>query len=81
MAPDHQRRAMDEFLSTQQAAELLGVHRTTVLRLVEAGEIEARVYRYGSRPTVRIPRTAVDAFVARYAVGPGEGQGAEPPRG
>ena len=58
---------MDDFLSTQQAAELLGVHRTTVLRLVETGEIEARVYRYGSRPTIRIPRSAVEGFIARYA--------------
>jgi excisionase family DNA binding protein len=72
---------MDDFLSTQQAAELLSLHRTTVLRLVEAGEIEARVYRYGSRPTIRIPRSAVEAFVARYAGPPKEELGAETPRG
>ena len=54
---------MDEFLTTQQVAELLGVHRTTVLRLVEEGKIEARVMRYGQRPTIRITRSAVAAFL------------------
>ena len=58
---------MERFLTTAQAAELLGVHRTTVLRLVEEGRIEARVYRYGARPTIRIPEAAVDDFLRRYA--------------
>lgn len=57
---------MDRFLSTQQVAELLGLHRTTVLRLVEDGLIEARVYTYGSRPTVRISPEAVERFLSLY---------------
>ena len=58
---------MERFLTTSQAAELIGVHRTTILRLVDEGRIEARVYRYGVRPTIRIPEAAVDDFLRRYA--------------
>jgi excisionase family DNA binding protein len=57
---------MDRFLSTQQVAEQLGLHRTTVLRLVEDGLIDARVYTYGSRPTVRIAPEAVERFLRLY---------------
>ena len=58
---------MERFLTTAQAADLLGVHRTTILRLVEEGRIEARVYRYGVRPTIRISEAAVGEFLRRYA--------------
>ena len=58
---------MERFLTTTQAADLLGVHRTTILRLVEEGRIEARVYRYGVRPTIRIPEAAVADYLQRYA--------------
>lgn len=58
---------MERFLTTAQAAELIGVHRTTILRLVDEGRIEARVYRYGVRPTIRIPEAAVAEFLRRYA--------------
>lgn len=57
---------MDRFLSTQQVAVLLGLHRTTVLRLVKDGLIDARVYTYGSRPTVRISPEAVERFLSSY---------------
>ena len=58
---------MEHYLSTTQAADLLGVLRTTVLRLVEEGRIEARVYRYGTRPTIRIPESAIAAFLELWA--------------
>ena len=59
---------MEQFrLSTQQVAEQLGLHRTTVLLLVEQGKLEARVFTYGSRPTIRISQDAVDRFLSRYA--------------
>jgi excisionase family DNA binding protein len=54
------------YLTTQQAAELLGLHRTTVLRLVEAGTIRAQVLRYGQRATIRIPEDAIAEFRARW---------------
>jgi len=57
---------MERYLSTQQVAAQLGLHRTTVLRLVEDGLIEARIYTYGSRPTIRITQEAVHRFLARY---------------
>ena len=59
---------MDDFLSTQQVAELLGLNRSTILRLVEEGKLEARVYRYAAttRPTIRVPRSAVQAFIDQY---------------
>lgn len=73
---------MDDFLSTQQVAELLGIHRTTVLRLVEEGRIEACVYRYANtRPTIRVPRSAVRAFIEQYMDPPVEPRGTEPGRG
>jgi excisionase family DNA binding protein len=62
------------FLSTAQAAELLGVHRTTVLRLVDEGLLEARVYRYGERPTIRIPEAAVADFLRRWSDQPVPGE-------
>lgn len=57
---------MDRFLSTQQVAEVLALHRTTVLRLVQDGLLEARVYTYGTRPTIRIPEEAVERFLRTY---------------
>jgi excisionase family DNA binding protein len=58
---------MERYLSTSQAAERLGVHRTTVLRLVEEGKLDARVYRYGARPTIRIAESAIATFLERWA--------------
>lgn len=73
---------MDDLLSTQQVAEILGLHRTTVLNLVQDGKIEARVYRYANtRPTIRVPRQAVLAFMDQYMDPPVEPPGTEPSRG
>ncbi len=72
---------MDEYWTCSQAAETLGVHRTTVLRWVEDGFLPARIYRRGdSRPTIRIPRAAVEAL-ARHADPPVEPPDPEPGRG
>lgn len=68
----------DEYLSTAEAATLLGVHRSTVLRLCESEILESRVYRYASRSTVRIPRRAIDKFIARYNDPSGGATGEEP---
>lgn len=70
---------MERYLSTQQVAEHLGLHRTTVLRLVEDGLIDARIYTYGSRPTIRISQEALDRFVARYTGTDLDGLGGETP--
>ena len=59
---------MERFnLSTQQVADQLGLHRSTVLLLVEQQKLEARVFTYASRPTIRISQEAIDRFIARYA--------------
>jgi excisionase family DNA binding protein len=70
---------MERYLSTQQVAEQLGLHRTTILRLVADGFIDARIYSYGSRPTIRISQEALDAFVARYTGTDLDGLADEPP--
>jgi excisionase family DNA binding protein len=57
---------MEHFYSTSEVAERLGLHRTTILRLVDSGKLEAKVYRYGPRATIRIPERAVEAFIERW---------------
>ncbi len=44
-------------LSTAQAAKILSVHPSTVIRYIETGELPAR--RIGSRGHWRIPRQAI----------------------
>jgi excisionase family DNA binding protein len=57
------------WLTTQQAAELLGLHRTTVLRLVEDGQLGARRYGDGrQRPTIRIAESDVNRLIERSIV-------------
>ena len=58
---------MDTWLTTQQVAQLLGIHRTSVLALIEEGRLTARVYRYGARPTIRITSSEVQRFIERWA--------------
>jgi excisionase family DNA binding protein len=56
----------ERWLTTQQAADMLGLHRTTVLRLIDEGLLEAR--RYGQerqRPTIRIAEDDVLRFIDR----------------
>ena len=63
---------MERMLSTSQVAERLGVHRTTVLRLVDEGLIAGQIYRRATRATIRIPESALDEFVRRWADRPTE---------
>lgn len=59
-------------LTPTEAAELLGVGRSTVYELLAAGVVES-VYIGRSR---RIPRDALDAYVTRLRDGGGEGRAA-----
>jgi excisionase family DNA binding protein len=59
-------REDSEAISLDEAAALLGVHRLTLLRGIERGEV--RAVRLGRRWIV--PRQALEEFLA----GPGEGQ-------
>ena len=56
---------MDEWLTTEQCAELIGVSRTTIWNAIRDGRLEATTYRVHSRTTIRIRRSAVDQFLAR----------------
>jgi excisionase family DNA binding protein len=50
----------DEWLTTGQAAEMLGVSRSTVVRYIEAGTLEARRLPSGHW---RIHRTAAEKLL------------------
>ena len=65
------------YLTTSQAAARLGLSRSTVLGLVESGLLRARVLRYGSRPTIRIPESELVRFLANWA---DDGDGSAPRR-
>ena len=49
-----------ELLSTGQAAKLLGVHRSTVLRYIEEGKLRAQVLPGGQH---RVRREDVEALL------------------
>ena len=64
-----------EWISTVAAARLLGLTHRSVLALIERGELDAEV----SRPTgptgrrlIRLRRGAIDDFVNRARVKPGD---------
>lgn len=58
-----------EWVTYRQAEEISGLSRTTLWRLVRAGEVEAaKVDR-----AVRINRDSLDAYMRRSAVGSGAG--------
>jgi len=57
------------------AAELLGIHPRTIYTLIEEGKLRADVTRPGGskgRRVIRIPHGAVDAYLERVRVHPGE---------
>lgn len=56
----------DDTVNPSQAAALLGVSPTTVIRRMKSGDIAG--YRYGER-SYRIPASEVTAFIAKSAVG------------
>jgi excisionase family DNA binding protein len=55
-------QAGDDFLTTTEVAELLACSRDTVIRAVDAGDIEA--VRYGR--LIRIRRSEFDRFLEAY---------------
>lgn len=58
-SPDAVVLSVDDTLSTQEAADLLGVSRMTVVRLIERGELE-------SLPYGKVHRRLSASEVARY---------------
>ncbi len=66
-----------EWLSTTQVGERLGIHRTSVLALIESGRLRARYIRGLERPTIRIATEDLDAFLREWTddgTGPNEGR-------
>jgi len=55
-----------EWLSTTEAGERLGLHRTSVLALIESGRLRARYIRGTERPTIRISSDDLAAFIAEW---------------
>jgi excisionase family DNA binding protein len=58
------------YLSPAQVAEMLGVSRSTVLRLLRSGTLTS--IRVGPR-TIRVPAGALDAFICERSGPNGEG--------
>ena len=67
----------DEWLTGPQAAKRLGLELHTVHALIDSGELAAEVLPPGQRSTgrrrtIRIRRKAIDDFVERARIRPGE---------
>lgn len=58
----------DPFLGTEEVSQQLGMSPEWVRRQVQAGHLRARIFTVGGRPTYRFQQSAVDAFLASYAV-------------
>jgi excisionase family DNA binding protein len=56
-----------EWVTTGAAAEALGVTAETVRRYIRTGRLRAQVIGGGERPTFRIRRTDLEAFLSTYA--------------
>jgi excisionase family DNA binding protein len=69
-------RPEDDWIIAPRAAELLGVTLHTVYALIERGELEAEVTVPTDRPkrrrSTRLRRAAVDDYIERARVKPGE---------
>lgn len=61
--PDH------DFLTTTQAAVLLGVSRQSIDRWIRDGKLRARRIQVGKRAVYRIKRSDFSEFVRRYVSG------------
>jgi len=60
----------NQLLDVTQAAELLGVSRSTVIRLADEGQLPAIVIRTGKvQKTRRIPRAFVERMITDAAAG------------
>jgi excisionase family DNA binding protein len=68
-----------EWLTTVQVGERLGLHRTSVLALVESGRLRARYIRGTERPTIRIRSEDLDEFIATWT-DDGDGSAEHPER-
>ena len=63
------RPARDDWLTTETAAaEIGGVTPRWVRLQIECGRLRARVLLTGNRPTYRIRRSDLDAFLDRFVV-------------
>lgn len=58
----------ERWLSTEDVARETGMSPDWVRRQITAGRLAARVWRVGERPTIRIRRRDLDAFIRRYSV-------------
>ena len=54
------------FLAAEEAAEYLGVHKALIYREIRAGRL--RAVKIGAK-IIRIPREALDAYVAAQSTG------------
>ncbi len=57
-----QRIALPEFLTLAEVAEVLRISRATLWRRIQGGELQAC---YFGKRSCRIPRLALDDFIAR----------------
>jgi excisionase family DNA binding protein len=58
----------DDWMGTEEAARMIGCTSRTVRRYLEAGQLRGRKIVAGQRPTYRIRRAAVTAFIQRYVI-------------
>jgi excisionase family DNA binding protein len=68
-APDHvpvMKKPTDKFLTTQEAADLLGLTRHTIARYCRSGRIKAVIINTGPRPIYRIRESDFSAFVRAW---------------
>jgi excisionase family DNA binding protein len=68
MGPKHGRamRNRDRWLSTTEVADRLGMGPEWVRRQIQAGRLQAVVYRTSSRPVYRVSESALAAFQRSY---------------
>jgi hypothetical protein len=62
-------QAPDEFLSTEQAAEIAGVNVRTILRWWDAGLIGGQSIPIGSRTLRRVSRLSLQSYLAKNPIG------------
>lgn len=61
-------RKASDYLTVEQAAKELLVHRATAYRLISSGHIRASLWpaaRHGGRDRIRITRTEIDRYLGR----------------
>ena len=58
-----------QLLTPAHAAKLCSVSKRTILRMIEAGELEAVYLRSGSPKTLRVKLTSIDAIMTGREVG------------